>query len=250
MPILGDLFAAFRDRIGELPTSAPIRDEQMLSDSFLLEREGDLEIFYAPVDWLRPRARLAIVGITPGKETMRIALQTASREVNEGRSDEEVLQKVKQMAPFSGFRAQLIEWLIWLGLAEHLDVSRENFWDEVSRVMHATSCVRYPVFVRGKNYSGGQPRLDRSPTLRRYITGLLGPELSLIPDALVVPLGEKAGDALRLLASEGSINLERCLLGFPHPSGANGHRMRIWAENRDAMKSKVTRFFELPNVTS
>ena len=79
MVVLGSLFPTFRDRIGELPTSGPVLDEQMLDETFLLEREGNLQIFYAPVDWLRPHARLAIVGITPGKETMRIALQTASR---------------------------------------------------------------------------------------------------------------------------------------------------------------------------
>jgi hypothetical protein len=161
MVVLGELFATFRDRIGELPTSGPIRDELMLNDAFLLEREGDLQIFYAPVDWLRPRGRLAIVGITPSKETMRIALQTASRDVNDGRSDEEVLRGVKEAAPFSGFRTQLIERLIWLGLAEHLGVSRENFWNEATPFIHSTSSVRYPAFVRGKNYSGRQPALDK-----------------------------------------------------------------------------------------
>ena len=94
MPILGDAFVSFRERIQGLPTSGRIRDDQMLNDEFLLERDGAIEIFYAPVDWLRPHARLAIVGITPSKETMRFG---ASDRIggDAGSPDEEVLRKVK-----------------------------------------------------------------------------------------------------------------------------------------------------------
>lgn len=76
MPLLGDQFAHYEPRIRRLPRRRPLEDRDLTKPQFLLDREGRLEIYYAPVDWLRPTARSAVVGITPGKDTMRIAYQT------------------------------------------------------------------------------------------------------------------------------------------------------------------------------
>jgi len=40
------------------------------------------------------------------------------------------------------------------------------------------------------------------------------------------------------LAADGKIDLRRCLMGLPLPSGGNGHRARIFNENRDAIKGQ------------
>jgi hypothetical protein len=60
----------------------------------------------------------------------------------------------------------------------------------------------------------------------------------------VVPLGEKVSDALRLLSAEERIDPSRCLTGFPHPSGNNGHRMHKWSQNRRALKRQTAAWFE------
>jgi hypothetical protein len=45
-----------------------------------------------------------------------------------------------------------------------------------------------------------------------------------MPHALLIPLGKCVDAVLQHLIEVGVLNGKRCLLGFPHPSGANGHR--------------------------
>ena len=43
------------------------------------------------------------------------------------------------------------------------------------------------------------------------------------------------------IAAEGRLAPGRCLSGFPHPSGANGHRVRKFAEGRVELRRVVER---------
>jgi hypothetical protein len=244
MPLLGDLFKHYEPQIRRLPRSRPLEDRDLATQQFLLGSEGRFEIYYAPMDWVRPKARIAVVGITPGRDTMRIAYQTLVDGLAAGRAVSRVLDEVKAQASFSGFRSQLVQWLTWLGIPQHLGIpADEDFWESRRQLIHPTSAVRYPVFVDGKNYSGRSPDLLRHPLLRPYLYEVLAPELAAIPEALVVPLGEKVSDALVLLSSEGIIDLERCLVGFPHPSGQNGHRIRKWNENRAGLRRRAAAWY-------
>ena len=99
-------FPEFRDRIAAL--SLPLRASEVLRPELLIERDGPLEIYYAPMDWVRSAAKVAIVGITPGKDTMRIALETAAAGLRAGEPEEVFLDRVKSRASFSGMRKQLI----------------------------------------------------------------------------------------------------------------------------------------------
>ncbi len=72
---------------------------------------------------------------------------------------------------------------------------------------------------------------------------MLGPELAEVPEALVIPLGEAPEGCLSALASAGTIGMDRCLLGFPHPSGANGHRKRQLELSLDMQKAKASSWF-------
>jgi hypothetical protein len=245
VPLLGELFARYEPAIRALPKDRPLSEQDLAGETFLLDADGRLEIYYAPMDWLRAEARVTVVGITPGRGTMLMAFQTVLDGLTRGRPVAEVMDDVKKQASFSGFRSQLVEWLAWLGIPAHLGVGTEgDVWQRMSPLIHPTSAVRYPVFIDGRNYSGRGPDLVKNHTLRRFLHDLLAPELAQIPDALVVPLGDKVSDALAILASDGLLNIERCLMGFPHPSGNNGHRMRKWAENRAALNRKATAWFE------
>lgn len=42
---------------------------------------------------------------------------------------------------------------------------------------------------------------------------------------------------------EGFIASHSVLLGFPHPSGGNGHRHRQFSENKDEMKKLLQQYF-------
>jgi len=99
--------------------------------------------------------------------------------------------------------------------------------------------IDYPVFVNGHNYSGASPPLTRHPVLRSPVRASLGTRVAMTPDALVIPLGKAVQDAVSLLAADGLLNPGRSLTGFPHPSGSNGHRVRQYAANCEALAGQV-----------
>jgi hypothetical protein len=70
------------------------------------------------------------------------------------------------------------------------------------------------------------------------------PEMSTVANALVIPLGKSVSQALQTLAASDQIDLDRCLLGFPHPSGANGGRTKEYNERKDALATKARDWFD------
>lgn len=245
MPRLGDLFSRYEAKIRRLPRRRAITEADLLTTRFRLAHEGELEIFYAPVDWVRATSRVAIVGITPGKDTTTIAYQTAADALAEGQTAATALRRVKSAAPFSGFRSRLVEWLEYLRVHNHLGLpTAAALWEpEGQRYLHSTSAVRYPVLRDGENYSGRRPRLLSRSLLKRYVVDELAPELALVPDALVIPLGVAVAEATDFLVEQGKLDPRRCLSGFPHPSGANGSRNREWAENKAQLRRDVASWF-------
>ena len=78
-------------------------------------------------------------------------------------------------ASFKGMRRDLAQWLDDLGLAAVLGLRScsELFEDSHRALLHTTSAVRYPVFVRGRdgsltNYSGSSPEFVAHPWLRGW----------------------------------------------------------------------------------
>ena len=47
-------------RLKKIDTSSIVNKE------FLIEKDGNIEIYYAPFDYINSKAKIAIVGITPG----------------------------------------------------------------------------------------------------------------------------------------------------------------------------------------
>jgi hypothetical protein len=80
------------------------------------------------------------------------------------------------------------------------------------------------------------------PVLRSLVRASLGTRVAMTPGALVIPLGKAAQAAVSLLAADGLLEPGRSLTGFPHPSGGNGHRVRQYAANREALAGQVTRW--------
>ena len=87
-----------------------------------------------------------------------------------------------------------------------------------------------------RNYTGHSPSADRSQLLKRIVRTKLAPELATTADALIVPMGTAVSGLLESLAD---VDPARCLIGFPHPSGANGHAASQFAARRDALRLKV-----------
>jgi hypothetical protein len=137
-------------------------------------------------------------------------------------------------------RANLVSMLDGIGLDGALGIdSTARLFDTRHHLAAKASAISYPVFVNGQNYGGGNPPLIGHPVLRSFVRASLGPRVAMAGSALVVPLGKAAQDAVTLLTSDGLLNRERCLLGFPHPSGANGWRVRHYAARRETLREEV-----------
>jgi hypothetical protein len=229
------LFDQYASLIQQLP-DGPLSDADLAP--LEVANEGSLKIIYAPFEWLNPAARVVICGITPGKNSMMTALQTAKAALRAGLSNEEAGKRAKQTGIFSNMRKNLVSRLDQVGLqtALGLDTTGRLFSDRAD-LLHTTSAVRFPVLKDGKNYGGYSPRLSRHPLLRRYILDYLKPELEQLPDALVVPNGPAVAEAV-LLAG---VDERRCLCGFPHASNGKGaeERAEKFEREREQMATKV-----------
>jgi hypothetical protein len=134
-----------------------------------------------------------------------------------------------------------------IGLQEALGLSTSTeLFSSRRDLLHTTSIIRYPVFVDGKNYTGSSPDLTRSPFLLAFTREILVPELRSVPEALIVPCGTAVEAVLTMLTAEGVLSADRWLSGFPHPSGANGHRVRLFEQNRRQLRRQVKRILQFP----
>jgi hypothetical protein len=237
------LFPKFAAHIAALPNTAARSD--LRTPSFRLYQNGDLEIYYVPLEYLNEKARIALVGITPGSTQMERAFRAARDALSWGWSPSEVCAHVDREASFAGpIRRNLTGFLDGLGIPAALGIeSSMQLFGAHNDLLHTTAVVRYSIFVRGANYTGHNPPLLKTPVLRRYVEEALGPELQRVPDALVVPMGKSVSDALQLLIDGGRLDSARCLLGFPHPSGANMHRTQQYANMQERLREVVKAWF-------
>ena len=210
----------------------------------LLWKSGPLSVYYAPVDWVNTAARVMLVGITPGAYQAAEFLRAAQACLRAGYSAEETLRRADATGSFSGpMRGNLVTMLDGIALAGALGVdSTARLFDTHHHLAALCSAIDYPVFVNGENYRGRSPSLARDPVLRSLVRACLGARIAMAPDALIIPLGKAAQEAVSLLTADGLVSPSRCLTGFPHPSGGNGHRVRQYAANQTVLIVQVARW--------
>lgn len=202
----------------------------LTAPELVLDQEGAITTIYAPFDHIETRAKLVVVGITPGLTQAVNALNAARAATLKGLSLPEALAAAKLTASFSGgaIRNNLVAMLDAIGVARHFDVaSTSEMFRPGADAVHFTSALRYPVFVGGKNYNG-TPDMLAVPVLRKRIDTHLAEEARALPDAIWLPLGPKAEAAVSYLAAKGFLPRERILAGMPHPSGANAARVAVF----------------------
>ncbi|RJE86085.1 hypothetical protein D3P07_18545 [Paenibacillus sp. 1011MAR3C5] len=240
--------ATYQSIIAGLP-DRPWQREDLLIDDLLLDRENDLSLYYAPYDYINPTAMVTIVGITPGFTQMSLSLLQAKDDLASGISLSDIDRRAKYVASFAGtMRRHLIDMLNELGLPELLGVSdsSELFGDR-RELIHTTSVIRYPLFRKGDNYTGHQPRMLSSNLIRKYALHDFALELAMVENSVIIPLGKSVSDVLHYIDDEkplpGERIHERCLFGFPHPSGANGHRKKqfelLKEHHKDILRRKL-----------
>jgi hypothetical protein len=229
-----DLFSRFASLMAK-SSVAEIQHDPTLAGRLVLARDGALSVTYSPFDYINPKAKVVLVGITPGRQQAVVALTEARRQLLMGRDHAAAAKAAKETASFSGsMRGSLVAMLDHVGLAEKLGLSScVQLFGDRSDLVHYTSALRYPVFVDGKNYSG-QPAMTVHPLLRQQAETILAEEVQAVANAVWIPLGPAPATGLNWLAAQGLIERGRILDGLPHPSGANGERIAYFLGRKPA----------------
>ncbi|MBX9975038.1 uracil-DNA glycosylase family protein [Cytobacillus firmus] len=242
------LLSKYLPAIEKLPKGEPLTKDQLMTEEFLISQDGDLDIYYAPHnEYINNDAKIVIVGITPGWSQMRIAFESFIKGLAAEKELNAILQETKKAASFAGgMRRNLISMLDQCGLYEALNIDGSDTLFERNRpLLHTTSVLKYPVFFRGNNYTGHQPDLLKTAMLAEYATEVFLEELAQINShALIIPLGVTAERIIRHLYTAKQLSGHTILSGFPHPSGANGHRAKQFEQNQYAMTEKIRRWGE------
>ena len=239
------------DIIRKLPLKDKYTRDELLIDDFLVDKKDNIEIYYAPHnEYINPKARVFVVGITPGFLQMSMAIAAARKELEVNDDIEDIQYKCKVAGRFSGsLRKNLIAMLDEIELNKALNInSCSSLFDENDYLLHTVSLIPYPVFVKKQNYSGHTPKLIKSDFLMKYVYNNFINELKELDnfeDIILIPLGRAVEEVLDKLSGEKIINENQILKGFPHPSGANVNRMQQLRDNKGEMISFIREKFKL-----
>jgi len=217
-----------KNLIQQIKLLETINQKNVKDKKFLLEKEKNIEIYYAPFDYINSKAKIVIVGITPGLQQMLQSYEV----ISQGKS----LKEVKDLSSFKGsMRTGLIKYLDELKINDILKIkSCESLFNKNSRYLHTTSLVKYPVFDKGKNYSGAN--ILKKKILLDFIEKNFLEELKTLKKSIIIPLGNTVSSTIEYLNNKYNLKLACFLKGFPHPSGANARKNIQFKENKKNMK--------------
>jgi len=207
----------------------------ILDPRLSIAKEGVFETFYAPFEHINTKARITIIGLTPGQTQMQIALHETGIALANGMSWYGAIERAKYSASFGGsMRANLIRMLDHIGLNAWLKInSCASLFSEHRSLAHHTSILRYPVFKGGGNYSG-QPGIERVPFLKSQVDRWFAKELAALPTSVFIPLGTQVQNIFDQVRRDQNISDDRSLVGIPHPSGANAERIAYFLGRKRA----------------
>ncbi|PHR54869.1 MAG: hypothetical protein COA47_14715 [Robiginitomaculum sp.] len=211
-------------KIVKNPNDAPFSEELSMA------KEGALEVFYSPFDYINANAKLVIVGISPGETQAKNANQEFANLYNNNLTEVDALKGAKEVASFSGaMRNNLVKLLDNVGVNSLFNLSScmALFNEEAAHMVHYTSVFRYPVLKNGKPISSAKGYL-KSPLLNHMVKSMLTSELEKLNNAIILPLGQGVNDVLMDLVECGVIHHSAVLSALPHPSGANAERIKYF----------------------
>jgi hypothetical protein len=213
--------------LNHIKTLKKINKSTIINSKFLINTENNIKIYYAPFDYINPKAKIMIVGITPGLQQMLQSFEV----INDGKS----LKEVKDLSSFKGsMRTALIKYLDELEVNKKLKIkSCESLFNKNSKYLHTTSLVKYPVFDKGKNYTGSN--ILKKKMLLEFIEKNFLQELKTLNKTIIIPLGNTVSSTIEYLNNKYDLKLRCFLKGFPHPSGANARKNIQFKENKSSM---------------
>src|SRR4051794_19805376 len=171
-------FKKYENCIRKLPLKGSYGKEDLNTEDFLYAKDGKVEVYWAPFEYINKNAKVIILGITPGWTQMELAFNYVRHHI-EDEEYEQMICNAKKNASFGGtaMRKNLIEMLDGIELHKFLKIdSCEQLFNEKHFLLHTTSVLRYPVFIDGDNYSGSNPKIFSQPLFLKMIDELLVPE--------------------------------------------------------------------------
>jgi len=181
-----------------------------------------IEILWAPLDFINRKARIVVVGVTPGPNQARRSYKAVRMAVAKGYNPQADLERIKAEASFRGnvIEPNLMSLLEHSGLAERAGIEDiDDLWTKEASKVHFTSTIRYPTFIKGELFNNQIDSLEH-PELKKYVETYLAEELASVPtDADIVALGQKGPRIVRYAAKAAGIDLRR-VVALPHPSGS------------------------------
>ena len=202
-----------------------------LFDKLRIAGDSSVEIFYAPFEYVNLKAKVVIVGITPGQTQMLNALKECRKQLDAGASESDAVRAAKLTGAFSGaMRPNLVGMLDAIGLQRLLGIPTcDDLFGKSSHLAQTTSVLRNPVFVIEsdrsiKNYNGS-PRMTRHALLKQQIIDGFGQDVKALPHAIYLPLGDKVAEGLNMLVDMSLMDKSKIIEGLPHPSPANAERI-------------------------
>ncbi|MCI6275741.1 MAG: hypothetical protein MR639_03185 [Clostridium sp.] len=235
----------YYSKIQALPLKTTYTKEELLTPDFLIAKDKNLEIYYCTHnEYINHKAKIFIIGITPGFFQMNRSIVIAREAIERGIPISDIPYLCKVGARFSGsIRKNIISMLNELNMCHALNIADANsLFEENSYLLHSTSLIPFSTFRNQKNYTGYQPPLKSTPFLMKYVEENLYPQLDLLKNTLVIPLGKCVEGILVDYIKAGLLDDSKCLLGFPHPSGANGHRKLQFEIHKEDFKNKIKNF--------
>jgi hypothetical protein len=165
-----DLFERFSPVIQSLTNSELNGSASSLNARLRLAIDGDIEVCYVPFEYVNPKARVVIVGITPGRTQMLNAVKEARRQLDQGADSLTALIAAKQTGAFSGtMRPNLVGLLDCVGVNRWLGIQTcDDLFGKAADLVQTTSALQNPVFIKGENYNG-TPNMTRHPLLRKQL---------------------------------------------------------------------------------
>jgi hypothetical protein len=208
--------------------------EAVRTNATLLARSdnGRDELFYVPFEHMNCRARLVIVGITPGPNQLELAYGAAQARLRAGLSDDLVLERAKKEGSFGGdtMRPNLVKMLAFFGIPELLGVGNANdLWGTAWHDLHATSVVPHAAFRSGRPFAGSFQDVLGTKPFRECFERDFAATLPLISqEARYIALGPTPLEALDWCSKRGLLKPEQVLGAFAHPSSRGGSQVAVY----------------------
>jgi hypothetical protein len=238
---------SFRHKILNLKDKNQYSKEELLNEDFLIKKEKNVEIYYAAHnEYINKDAKIFIVSITPGWLQMERSIYTARKCLTQNMNYDEIAKICKiECRLYGTSRSNTISMLNELKLNNYLGIEDcEDLFRYENTDLHTTSIIKHPVFINKENYNGHNPKILKSNILREYVYNDFLDELEKLNEIFIIPLGKSVEEVMKQLIKEKIINENQCLFGFPHPSGANGHRKTQFNKNKESMMEKLSLYFK------